>query len=402
MSMYVETAAPRSRRWMLVGWLTVFLVGTDLFVVSPFLTTIGRDLASPQASLTWIVSIFSATYAVACPLQGRLAERIGSARVLLAGVAMLAIGNLCTAWAHDLPSLLASRALAGLGAASTSPTLYALASEHAPPQRRASDLALINSGLLMSLVLGAPLGLMMGSFSDWRLVFELLAVAFAALLPVNCRVWRPAAAPARPASVRPPGTLAAEPLAAAWPCLAAMVCWSASVYALYTLLGAALAADYRLEAVGVATCLGVFGAGAALGSVCGGRLADRVGPARMATGCFVAMIVWLTALLAVYPSRAIAWLAVLLFLFALSAYGFFPALQACAVQRFAARRPTVLGLISSSLYVGLTLGSAAGGLLFRRLGMPGVVLFGLGASLAGMALARGLDAPGNVRPAAST
>lgn len=396
-----DTHTPRSRRWMLVGWLTIFLVGTDLFVVSPFLTIIGQDLASPPASLTWIVSIFSATYAVACPLQGRLAERVGSARMLLAGVAMLAVGNLCTAWAHDLPSLLASRALAGLGAASTSPMLYALAAEYAPPQRRASDLALINSGLLISLVLGAPLGLMMGSFSDWRLVFELLAVAFAAILPVNYLVWRPAAASARPASVRPPETLAAEPLVAAWPYLASMVCWSASVYVLYTLLGAALTADYRLGAVGVAICLGVFGVGAALGSLHGGRLADRVGPARMATWCFVAMIVWLTALLAAYPLRTIALLAVLLFLFTLSAYGFFPALQACAAQRFVVRRPTVLGLISSSLYVGLTLGSAAGGLLFQRIGMSGVVLFGLGASLAGMALARGLRAPGTVRPAAS-
>ncbi|MFT4100473.1 MAG: MFS transporter [Burkholderiaceae bacterium] len=371
------TSPTESRRWMLVGWLTIFLVGTDLFVVSPFLPVIARDMQADPATLTWMVSLFSATYAIACPLQGRLAERLGASNVLLVGVATLAVGNLFTALAPGLPSLLASRILAGIGAASTSPMLYSLAAQFAGPNRRAADLALINSGLLIALALGAPAGLVMGGLSDWRLVFLGLSVVFAIMLPINWHIWRDASRIKGGTAAVERATATTEPLSAALPYLLAMVCWSTSVYLTYTLLGTALAADYELGVPRIAACLTAFGVGAAIGSVFIGRMADRIGPARMATLCFAAMAVAEIATSLVYRLGYPIALGTMLFVLALSAYGFFPALQSCAAQRFSARRPTVLGLISSSLYVGMTLGAALGGHLFHPIGMANVIAVAL-------------------------
>lgn len=66
----LSTLATTMRRsWLLVGWTTIFLVGTDLFVVSPFLPSMAQELHRSASSLTILISIFSIVYAIACPIQ---------------------------------------------------------------------------------------------------------------------------------------------------------------------------------------------------------------------------------------------------------------------------------------------------------------------------------------------
>jgi predicted MFS family arabinose efflux permease len=372
---------PLERFWKQVGWVTIFLVGTDLFVVSPFLPVIGRDLHQEAATMTWTVSVFSITYAIACPLLGRLAERVGLGRMLLVGTSTLALANLLTACSVNFAMLLASRVLAGLAAASISPMLYALAADRSEPTQRASNLALINSGLVIALMMGAPLGLLMGSYSGWRQVFILLSVCFVVMLLVNRKTWpRP-----KGVHVPRPQVTPIEHLRNAALHMTCMVFWSASIYANYTLLATALEAEYHYSTYAITATLICFGLGAFIGSVRGGRIADRIGAGRMVRWCFVLMACIQAITWAVYPLQWHGIYTFLLFALALSSYGFFPALQACVAQKFTARRPTVLGLLSSSLYVGMTLGAALGGLMYAESGMQGVIALSIALGLVGTA-----------------
>jgi predicted MFS family arabinose efflux permease len=72
-----------------------------------------------------------------------------------------------------------------------------------------------------------------------------------------------------------------------------------------------------------------------------------------------------------------------LFVVAFVAYGFFPAIQACAAQTFSIRRPTVLGLMSSALYVGISLGASIATQIFNVFGMDSVFLISALAALIG-------------------
>ncbi|SMF17043.1 MFS transporter [Pseudogulbenkiania subflava] len=374
---------------MIVGWLTIFLVGTDLFVVSPFLPQIGHDLGREPSQLTLMVSLFSITYAIACPLQGHVAERIGVPRVLLFGVFTIALANFLTALATSVPALLASRVLAGLAAASISPMLYALAAERSALNQRATNLARINSGLVIALILGAPLGLVLGNYSGWRLVFGLLALAFLMMLPVNRFSWR-ASSNTRPQSSS--SARAQEPLRGAVLYLVCMVLWGASIYAGYTMLAAALDAEYQLSVGGIATVLTCFGLGATIGSLQGGRMADHIGPVRMVRLCFAMMVCTNVCLYFVYQTHAVWALSINMFVLSLVAYGFFPALQATATQRFTARRPTVMGLLSSSLYIGITTGATASGFVYAAVGMLGVIALATTLALTGAGAAAFLHA----------
>jgi predicted MFS family arabinose efflux permease len=375
-------AAP-SRRWLLVGWITAFVVGTDLFIVAPFLPSIGGELGIDPASLTILVSAFSLTYAVTCPLHGCIAERIGLNNMLCFGVLALGMANLYTAAAPDLFQLTLSRCVAGFAAASITPMLYALTAERVAPARRAASLALVNSGLILALAGGAPMGLMIGMFSGWRTVFGLLGGGLLLLFPVHLAIWQQAPA----ARVSVSGGDQPERLRDAAIFLATMIVWSIAIYASYTLVGTAIYAEKHWPVPLTAAMLACFGAGATLGALLGGRLADRIGPCKFVRLSFLLTSAGFTSASWIYGLNSAWALGAVLFLIALMAYGLFPALQACAAAVFVTRRPTVLGLMSSALYVGISIGASTGASLFSHGGMQLVLVASAVAAFIGFGLA---------------
>src|SRR6266702_3401700 len=68
---------------LMVGWLTMFVVGTDLFVVSPLLPMIAADYRVSPAVAGLSVTAFALTYMIGAPLFGHIADRIGRRRMLV-------------------------------------------------------------------------------------------------------------------------------------------------------------------------------------------------------------------------------------------------------------------------------------------------------------------------------
>ena len=66
-----------------VAWLTMFLVGTELYVFSPLLPLLAADYEVSLRVAGLSVAIFSSAYTVGAPLFGRVADRIGKRRVLI-------------------------------------------------------------------------------------------------------------------------------------------------------------------------------------------------------------------------------------------------------------------------------------------------------------------------------
>src|SRR3954469_17177551 len=103
---FVDT---RQRRvGLVVAWITLFVVGTDLFVVWPLLPLIaaGYDVSPSIAGLA--VTAFALSYMVSAPLFGHVADRLGPRKVLICCLATFAVANLLTAWASTVPGLLAA------------------------------------------------------------------------------------------------------------------------------------------------------------------------------------------------------------------------------------------------------------------------------------------------------
>jgi predicted MFS family arabinose efflux permease len=170
----------------------------------------------------------------------------------------------------------------------------------------------------------------------------------------NRHVWPETAAPA-PATAA--GSRPAAPAVVARRLLPTVI-WSTALYGMYTYLGAWLT-QIGFSTEEIAQVIGCYGIGAIVGTLGGGRIADRIG-AKAATGASLAGLfaAFLLLPLTLHPGLLIA-----LAFSAASAVAqvFFPAQQLGLISDFPARRATVLALNNSSLFLGIALGSLIGG-----------------------------------------
>ena len=373
-----------------VAWLTMFLVGTELFVFSPLLPVLAADyhIAPSLAGLS--VTMFSLAYMVSAPLFGYFSDRIGRRRVLICSLLAFALANILTAGAPNLPSLLAVRLFAGAAAAGVSPSIYALVGSAAPPGRRATWLALVVSGLLISLAIGASAGGLVGVLFGGPPVFLALAGLGLVLVWLNRWVWpcdhgKDAAGLA--AAARDP--LAVVVLVRR---LIPMVLWSTGLYAVYTYLGTGLAA-VGFSTGQTAAAILFYGCGAIVGVLVGGRVADRLGVRFTATASFAGLCACLLLLrLALDAGRLVE---PVLGVSSAVAQLFFPAQQAGLANDFPRQRAAVLAWNNSALFLGISLGSLIGGEAIALGSFGADLIISAGIALAGCII-NAILAPGRV------
>jgi predicted MFS family arabinose efflux permease len=338
-----------------VGWLTMFLIGTELFVFSPLLPILAVYYDVSLNVAGFFITTFSFAYMITAPLFGHVSDRVGKRRVLVCCLLAFGTANLFTASAVTFPWLLALRLFAGAAAAGVSPSIYALVGDAAPPDRRATWLALTVSGLLVSLALGASPAGLIGATFGWATVFIALAVFSLALVALNYWVWPNDCRRHRGAPDTPRNRLAVASLTRR---LMPMIVWGTGLYGVYTYLGAGLVAfgfsKSQVARVGI-----VYGCGAIAGTLIGGRLADRLGAKCTAGMSLAGLRIFLFLLLLAFHAGVLIYLSVRLN--SAVAQVFFPAQQSGLVNDFPTRRGAVLAWNNSALFLGICLGSLVGG-----------------------------------------
>jgi predicted MFS family arabinose efflux permease len=348
----MSIAAPAK---LAVAWLTMFVVGTELFVFSPLLPVLaaGYHVAPALAGLS--VTMFSLAYTVSAPLFGYFSDRIGRRRVLICSLLAFSFANILTAAAANLSALLVVRLLAGLAAAGISPSIYALIGGAAPADRRATWLALVVSGLLVSLAIGASAGGLIGALFGGPPVFLALAGLSLVLVWLNRWAW-PDGEHCMPAGLRAeaPSDFSAAVLARR---LIPMVVWSTGLYGFYTYLGAGLAA-VGFSSGRIAAAVAVYGCGAIIGVLVGGPVADRLGAKWTASASLAGLCACLLLLRLAFDTGRLVEPA--LGLSSAVAQLFFPAQQAGLANDFPRQRAAVLAWNNSALFLGISLGSFVG------------------------------------------
>jgi predicted MFS family arabinose efflux permease len=361
-----------------VAFVTLLIVGTDLFVVSPLLPDLARQYGISPGTAGNSVTVFSVAYMVAAPFVGSLADRLGRRTVLVGGLACFGLANVLTAVAPTFALLLAARLLAGAAASGITPSVLALVGQSAPPARRGTWMSTAMAGFLISLTTGAPTGTAAAAVLGWRTAFVGIGVVAVALVAVNVAAWRGVETAVAPRTGDHEDLRLVTKLRA----VSVTGLWALSVYAFYTYLGTALSETAHLSAGLIAVALVVYGVGAVLGSLGGGRLADRFGAGRIATLSLVALAAT-QALVGVLLHAPAGLLLAALGLFALTAYPCLPAYQSRLVTTFGRHSGSVLAWNSSFMYLGTSVGAAVGGWVLSRWGFAPLTLFGAVVALAG-------------------
>ncbi|WP_457149347.1 MFS transporter [Mycobacterium sp. URHB0021] len=171
------TTAPRRRRiWTLtVACMGVALVMSSMVALNTVLGDIAVATSATQTQLTWVVDSY--TLVLACLLlpAGAIGDRYGRRCALLIGLGIFAVASLIPVILHTPLEIIASRAVAGVGAAFVMPATLSLLTAVYPKAQRAKAVGIwagvAGSGAVLGM-LGSGLLLKLG---PWQSLFWALA-----------------------------------------------------------------------------------------------------------------------------------------------------------------------------------------------------------------------------------
>jgi len=164
---------PDPRRWLVLavmslGTLIVFL---DLTVVNTALPAISLDLQATTSDLQWVVDSYVLVLAGLLILAGSIGDRFGRRRWMTAGLVLFAAGSVVGALANSIPSLIAGRAIQGLGAAFVLPATLSIVTHAFPRDERGKAIAVWTAVGGMGIGLGPAIGGYLVDRWDWSAAF---------------------------------------------------------------------------------------------------------------------------------------------------------------------------------------------------------------------------------------
>ena len=142
----------------------------------PFAPVLSRGLGVPLTSITSLIAINWATSLLGI-FFGPLADRFGYRKMMVLGLAVLAVGMLMGGFWPVYAAILMALFLSGLGKIIFDPAVQAYVSERVPYRRRAAAIGFLEISWAGSTLVGIPLIALLIDHLGWRSPFFAMGVS---------------------------------------------------------------------------------------------------------------------------------------------------------------------------------------------------------------------------------
>lgn len=341
-----------------------FVIGMGAFVVIGLIPLLAVDFGIGSAASGSVLTVYALAYAIGSPLGVALSGRVPR-RVLMTGaMSVFGLASLVAAVAPSLEVLLAARVFAAFGAGLFTPVAAAVAASTAAPERRGAALSKVFLGLSLAQVMGVPLGAYLAFAFGWQVAFGLVA---ALSVPVVLGLWRliPVDLVFQATGLRSLGAVLMD-----LRCLTVVsftVSYLTSAYVVFTYIAPLMVQDMGFDGGQISVMLLVFGVGAVAGSQIGGRLGDRLGPARTLMALAISQVILLPILSLLPLPVPVFWAFTLCW--AVTGWAFMAPQQMRLIAAAPERQNVVLALNAAAIYIGAAGGSAIGAVVVGTLGL---------------------------------
>jgi DHA2 family multidrug resistance protein len=151
--------------------LSVIMRGLDNTIANVALAHIQGSLSVSREQVAWVLTSYIISTAIAMPLSGWLAGRLGIKYVFLVSVVIFAGSSALCGAATSLEQLVLYRILQGWGSAALVPLSQATLLQINPPERHGQAMAVFGTGTILGPIAGPALGGWLTDMLSWRWVF---------------------------------------------------------------------------------------------------------------------------------------------------------------------------------------------------------------------------------------
>lgn len=348
----------------------VFVTGADSFIISPILPEIARSFNTSIGLAAYGVTIYALCFAAGSPIFGPLGDKYNKKKLLITGISIFFLGTLLCGLANSIIEFYIYRAIAGIGASLFVPNVWAFIGTHFSGKKLNQVMGIVMSALSLSIAIGVPLGTTLAQLSNWHMAFW--GSAFLTLFSLILILFVPKQKESQ-------NTVKISYIKSfknvflaknALPALMITLTWMIGFYSVYTFLGTYIQNNFGFDVAMTGYVFIAYGFSNFIASFFGGKVMDKLGKKKSINLNAILSIIFILGLII---SKNNIWVIVLLLILLAFAQGFgVTSLNAYIVNVVPSNRSTLMSFNSSFLYLGLTLGSGIGGIIYDSFGFIGV------------------------------
>ena len=367
--------------------LTALAFGTFAFGISEFLMmgilpVMAADfgISIPQAG--HFITAYALSVCIGAPVMAIVARKWPLRRIIsflfcIYSVAALLMG-LCPA---DKPWLmLIFRAMAGFPHGAFFGAGSIIADKVSKDGSSSFSIAIMNLGMTAANLIGIPLGTYIATAFSWRFIFFFSAVWGLVTLAAIQR-WIPKLDPLPDTGIK--GQFAFLGSLAPWLIIFATMMGNGGFFCWYSYISPMLTGVSGVAPESISLIMVLAGAGMVVGILAGGRMSDKLGPARVGLGIEIAFVIVLLLIWAFAPSKAV--IIPLTFLATTCLFALSPPQQLLILKNSVGGQLMGSAMVQIAFNLGNAIGSYAGGVVIDSgKGYPATALAGAAFAVLGV------------------
>lgn len=143
----------------------------DTTITNVALPHMSASLSASPETISWVLTSYILASAVAIPITGWLADRIGAKKLFVFSVATFTIASILCGVAQNITEMVLFRTLQGIGGAFLGPLAQTLMLDINKPSEQGKAMSVYGMGVMIGPIMGPIVGGYLTEWFDWRWCF---------------------------------------------------------------------------------------------------------------------------------------------------------------------------------------------------------------------------------------
>ena len=148
-----------------------FMVNLDTYIINVSIPAVAADFFADKADISWVIMSYNLLVVSLLLICGKLADRVGLKKLFLFGFGIFTASSFFCGISQNLPQLIFSRILQGLGASVLYALPQAITGKFLPAEHRGMGFGFNASAAALGIMLGSPVSGIITGLLSWHWIF---------------------------------------------------------------------------------------------------------------------------------------------------------------------------------------------------------------------------------------